>query len=118
VPGFPRSARLRQPPEFKRVLAAGRRLHEPLLTAVIKTGGTDGPRLGLAIAARAVPTAVARNRIKRQTRESFRLHRERLPPLDIVILARAGAAKASRAELRDTLERLWNKACAVSPASS
>ncbi|MCI0749396.1 MAG: ribonuclease P protein component [Nevskiales bacterium] len=100
---------MRKPGEFKAVLAEGRRLHESLLTVIVRPNVMKQPRLGFAIAARTVPTAVARNRIKRHTRESFRLNRDRLPAADIVIFARAGAGKARVSELRATLERFWKR---------
>ena len=91
------------------MLAGGRRLNEKWLTAAARANTMDHARLGLAISARAVPRAIDRNRIKRQARESFRAHRAQLPALDIVMLARGGAAAAARAELRAALERLWQK---------
>jgi ribonuclease P protein component len=75
------------------------------------------PRLGLSIAARIIGTAVARNRIKRVVRESFRLHQHELPNVDIVVNARNGAKSASNEELRSSLERHWQsvkKKCARS----
>jgi ribonuclease P protein component len=90
-------------------MKSGRRLHEPALSAAVRPNEMRIPRLGLAISARAVPTAVARNRIKRQARESFRLNHRALPALDIVILARTGAARLANPQLRATLERLWTR---------
>lgn len=106
---FPASARLRSPREFEAVLAGGRRFTEKWLTAATRANAMTHARLGLAISARAVPRAVDRNRIKRQTRESFRAHRSALPALDIVLLARPGAGKAAAPELRDVLAKLWQK---------
>lgn len=65
------------------------------------------PRLGLAIATRTFGTAVARNRIKRLTRESFRLNQHALPSVDITVAARDAARQASAASLRTSLEQLW-----------
>jgi len=109
VTGFPPRVRLRRPEDFKAVLGAGRRLNEPLLTAVVCARGGAEARLGLAISGKAVPRASDRNRVKRLTRESFRANCGRLPPLDIVILARSGAGQAKPAQLRETLDRLWMK---------
>lgn len=106
---FPASARLRSPREFETVLAGGRRYNEKWLTAATRANTMDHARIGFAISARAVPRALDRNRIKRQARESFRLHRARLPALDIVMLARSGAGAAPRTELRAVLEQLWLK---------
>jgi ribonuclease P protein component len=110
---FPRAARLRSPREFERVLSGGRRLQENSLTAALRSNDLSHARLGFAISARSVPAATDRNRIKRQTRESFRLHRAQLPPLDIVLLARAGAGSMGNPDLRATLERLWQKMASV-----
>ena len=64
-------------------------------------------RLGLAIATKVFGTAVARNRIKRLIRESFRLNQYSLPNLDITIAARDAAKNAAPAQLRLSLERTW-----------
>ena len=91
------------------MLKGGRRVQEKFLTAALRPNDLPRARLGLAISARAVPAATDRNRIKRLTRESFRLHRAQLPPMDIVMLARSGAGGADRGELRAALERLWQR---------
>lgn len=84
-------------------------MQEKLLTMVVLDSAASGPRLGLAISARAVPLAVSRNRIKRLARETFRARRATLPAADIVLQARSGAAAAQAAELRATLERMWQR---------
>jgi ribonuclease P protein component len=76
---------------------------------VVLDSAASGPRLGLAISARAVPRAVFRNRIKRLARETFRARRATLPATDIVLQARSAAAAAGTAELRATLERMWHR---------
>lgn len=88
-------------------MKGGRRIHQPMLTAVAKATPGTPARLGLAISAKAVPRAVDRNRIKRLAREGFRNMRHRLGPFDIVILARNGAAKASRREVIAALDAFW-----------
>lgn len=97
------------------MFAAGRRLNEKWLTAATRANTMDRARLGLAISARAVPRATDRNRLKRQARESFRLHRAGLPPLDIVMLARSGAGAAPRKDVGAALERIWDKLRAGEP---
>lgn len=67
------------------------------------------PRLGLAISRKVARTAVARNRIKRVIRESYRHRQTRLGSLDIVVLGRAGVASQSKKLLQDALEKLWKE---------
>jgi len=65
------------------------------------------PRLGLAISRKVARTAVARNRIKRVIRESYRHWQSRLGALDILILGRVGVATQSKKTLHAALEKLW-----------
>lgn len=109
---FTRSARLLKPDEFKFVFENGRREHTPHFTAVAASGSTGQPRLGLAIAKKSIALASDRNRIKRQIRESFRLHQDRLPPVDIVILAKTTVQTETAANIRQQLERLWTRLAA------
>jgi ribonuclease P protein component len=106
---FPRTRRLRRPAEFKQAFAAGRRFGNELFAAAVRPTEGDSARLGLAIAARNVGNAVSRNRVKRQVREQFRLQRAALPPVDIVISARAPARTAPAPQLREALQRLWKQ---------
>jgi ribonuclease P protein component len=73
-----------------------------------RTQEPAGPtaRLGLAISKKHARRSVDRNRIKRVAREAFRVRRQSLPPVDIIVLSRAGIAGAERAELRAELDRL------------
>lgn len=65
------------------------------------------PRLGLIVAKKHVKKACKRNRIKRYTRESFRLKQHNIPPIDAIVLARKGADKLSDKELTKMLNNLW-----------
>jgi ribonuclease P protein component len=65
------------------------------------------PRLGLSIATRTFGSAVARNRIKRLTRESFRLNQYSLPPVDVTVSAREAARQATSSDLRASLDKHW-----------
>lgn len=67
------------------------------------------PRLGLAISRKVAKLAVARNRIKRIVRESFRRHQQELASLDCVVLGRAGLAEQDNALLFASLERHWRR---------
>ena len=110
--GFPPARRLHRPADFRRVYAQGRRFGNDCFT-VNAVASATGPRLGLSIAARVLKRAVARNRVRRLVRESFRAHQQRLPPVDIVIGVRSVVAQTDNARLRATLERLWDKLAAA-----
>ena len=114
---FPPSCRLRKPGEFKLVYASGRRLGNEFFTLNAQLSASGGARLGMSVALRTMRSAVERNRVRRLIRESFRLRRFMLPALDIVIAARSAARGADRAQLRASLEQLWQK-IAVQPARS
>jgi ribonuclease P protein component len=104
-----RSARIRQPAEFKQAFAKGFRIARPPLTAVCRPNGAERPRLGLAIARKAAPRAVDRNRIKRIIREEFRHNQARLPAVDLVFFGTAGLAAMEAERLRKTLGEIWLK---------
>jgi len=56
---------------------------------------------------------VARNRIKRRLREAVRLELSALPAVDLVLVARAGAAAASVEDFRRWLRRAAVRIAAV-----
>ncbi len=106
---FTRQQRLLKGVEFKRVFNEGRRSGNRILSVVVADNDLGHARLGLAISKRQVRTAVGRNRIKRAAREAFRRHQHELAGLDIVIMARNGAASADRIQLRRAMESLWQE---------
>lgn len=130
---FPRQARLLTPADFQRVFAKGRRFNAQTFQLIVRVQEPDAAnsstadppaaqetpvsRLGLTVARRVARRAVDRNRIKRIARDSFRHHRERLDGLDLVLVARPGAAELSRSALHDALKALWRQAETLKPAA-
>lgn len=87
-------------------------------TVLAKANDAGGPRLGLAVSKRVSASAVARNRIKRLVRESFRTEARSLTPQDLVVIAKPAAAKASNRQLTEALRREWQRIQASSAESS
>jgi ribonuclease P protein component len=110
---FPPQRRLRRPAEFKRAYAHGRRLGNEFFTVNAVPNGLASARLGMSVAARNLKAAVARNRIRRLIRESFRTHQAHLPALDLVIGVRAAVLEADNARIRERLAALWHKIAAL-----
>jgi ribonuclease P protein component len=118
-----RTQRLLRKVDFDAAFAGGRRISDPMFLLTIKKPvGVAAPtaRIGLAIAAKTIGNAVARNRVRRTVRESFRLHQHELPAVDIVVSARHAARAATRAQLCSSLVQLWQRvstSCAPSSAA-
>ncbi len=50
--------------------------------------------------------AVKRNRVRRLLREFFRHHKDRLPPEDIIIMAKKGASTLDYDQVQEELSRV------------
>jgi ribonuclease P protein component len=98
---------LHQPAEFRTVRQRGKKLSDAYFSLSVLANNEHCPRLGLAIATRTFGTAVARNVIKRLTRESFRINQHDLPPVDVMVSARDAARRAPLKDLRDSLDKHW-----------
>ena len=116
--GFPATRRVLRKADFDVAFRQGRRLGDPLLSLVVRPNGFGHPRLGVALAAKVVGNAVARNRLRRIIRDSFRLAQHRLPAADLVVGARAGVRDAPAPRIRASLEVLWSKAVHACPPAT
>ena len=107
---FPRQVRLTQPVEYRRVFDHSRcKASNRWITVLATPNSQNASRLGLVISRKAVRTAVARNRIKRQVRESFRHWQVQLGSLDIVVIGRAGITMQPNRVLAQALEKIWKQ---------
>ncbi len=107
--GFPTQARLRHKREFQRVFARPLKSSDACFTVLAMPNDVRRPRLGLAISRKAARSAVARNRIKRTVRESFRHSQGELPGLDFVVMARPGLDTKDTARMRASLKMHWSR---------
>ncbi len=109
--GLPPTSRLLHEREFKAVFLA--RQKQANRHFRIQWSGSDRssaePRLGLAIAKRVARRAVDRNRIRRLVRETYRIRRRKLRPLDYVVLANPAALEADNPTLIRSLDQLWQR---------
>ena len=72
----------------------------------VKENGTDRNRIGISVSKK-IGNSVVRHRVTRLIRESYRLHEAVFNSgLDIVAVARAGAASASYREVESALLHL------------
>jgi ribonuclease P protein component len=99
--------RLHHAAEFREINRRGRKFTDALFSLSVLANEQSHARLGLSIATRLFGTAVARNRIKRIARESFRLNLHTLPPVDVTVSARNRAAGAPAEDLRASLDKHW-----------
>jgi ribonuclease P protein component len=115
---LPARLRLRRKSDFDAASARGRRMSDGFFAVTVMRNDVGAPRLGLAVAVKVAGSAVARNRLRRIIRESFRLHQRQLPAADLVVSARPPARTAAASALRESLAALWKKVgaqCATSP---
>jgi ribonuclease P protein component len=106
---FPRSHRLTRAGEYAAIRAQGQRSSGPEFVVLSLPNSLPHARLGLAISVKAAGNAVARNRLKRLCRESFRRGQVDLGGWDVVVMARPSAAAQPTAVLLQALDRHWRR---------
>ena len=106
---FPRRARLTGRNAFASVFAQPVKSSDRYFTVLARPNAFGYPRLGLAISRKVAKSAVARNRLKRIVRESFRHHQRELGGLDCVVMGRIGVAARDNPALFTSLERHWRR---------
>jgi ribonuclease P protein component len=106
---FPRHIRLTQAADFTAAFRAGQRQSGRYFAVLTRANEFPYPRLGMIVAKKAIRRAVARNRIKRILRESFRHHQELLAGIDIVVTIYRHIAPLNKNELRLQFDKQWEK---------
>ena len=107
---FGPEARLSDRKDFGRVFSAGRKIvGKSLIIWRLETRSNRPPRLGLSMSTK-VGNSVRRNRLKRLTRETFRLNNSRLKKgLDLVVYFRQGCPWKGQADAQNEIFGLWER---------
>lgn len=116
---FTKHHRLLVPYDFKRVLdAPAKKIHSEHLLMFVQVGQPQQThaRLGLAITKKKLKQAVMRNRLKRLTREYFRLNHAKIGVVDMVLIVKKKYAKDT--DLHGELAQIFKKLIANYPAFS
>lgn len=107
--GFARTARLATAAELERVFQDPIKTSDALFTVLARPNERGEARLGLAISKKTVRTAVARNRVKRLVRESFRKRQAALAGLDLVVIGRRGLGDQPNPRIIESLRGHWDR---------
>lgn len=106
---FTKADRLLSRTEFLRLARSGKRIQNKHFIAVYSSGRTDSVRLGITVTKKVGP-AVTRNRIKRYSREYFRLNRHKFTGIwDINIIAKQEAATLSSEQAFSSLQDIFGR---------
>lgn len=107
---YPKSKRLLKPDQFKAVFNKPLfKIHQTHFMAFAYDSEQQQARLGMAITKKKIPTAVARNKIKRIIREQFRHQHSALPAVDIVFILKKSSKALSNDELRTEIDAILTK---------
>ena len=107
---FSRQQRLLSSPDFQRIFTEAQcKSADRYLILLACRNSYSYPRLGLAITKKKIKTAVARQRIKRLIRESFRHNKELLGGLDIVVMTQTCSQAVDNKVLFNSLKDHWHK---------
>ena len=107
---FTKEQRLLTPAAFREVFdAPERKLHQSHLMAFVRANTHERPRVGMAITKRKVPTAVARNLVKRHIREEFRTKSYTLENKDIVFIVKKSIKDIDGKEIKNQINNIFKK---------
>ncbi|NOX44107.1 MAG: ribonuclease P protein component [Gammaproteobacteria bacterium] len=107
---LPRTIKLTQVSDFQRVFKQGCFKSQDKGFVVLAVKNILGcGRLGITVAKKNVASSVARNRIKRLIRESFRHNKNNVKELDIVVIVRRGTDKLDNQTITAALQKHWQR---------
>lgn len=106
--GFDKTRRLLKKSDYDYVFSQAKKIVTPEFIILYRDNMIGHTRLGLALSKKMIAKAHDRNRVKRLLRETFRTDK-RLPPVDIIVLARPGTGKVPNSIISAILGNAWNK---------
>ena len=104
---FPPQQRLHSSKEFKSVFANPIKSADAFYTVLARPNQLAHARLGVIVSKKNARTAIARNRLKRVVRESFRTHKELINALDVVVICKQRSAVTINKTLANKLHKHW-----------
>jgi ribonuclease P protein component len=107
--GFPGRYKLLKTDEFSSVFSFRRRIFGECLAMYFMPNSLGYPRLGIVVSKKTARRAVARNYMRRVLREWFRLNREKLGGLDIVIKVQKPFVRTEFHLTQEELQRFLNR---------
>ncbi len=108
--GYPRQLRLLTAKDFRTVFdKVDIKSPSEHCLMLARYNKNDQPRIGFIISKKNVRHAVHRNRIKRITRNYFRLNQNAIPNIDIIFMGRKGLDNYSNEQLHKLLQKQFNK---------
>lgn len=107
--GYSRRHRFTSRGSFGPALRESRKMKGSLVVLHAIPAPSGVSRLGVALTRRMVPSAVARNRVKRLVRDVFRRHVVKQAGFDCVVVLRERFDPAATAAFRADVERLFDR---------
>lgn len=106
---FPKKNRLISKADYDSTFKNAKKATKQSMVGLYKNNNLELARVGIIVSKRVAKSAVKRNIIRRIIRESFRSYKNRLQRLDIIIIARQSCCVMTRPELREAIDKLWEK---------
>lgn len=104
---FYKQSKLGEKPQFDAVFANRKVINDKYFRIFWRSNGLCAPRIGISVAKKNVKKAVARNKLKRLIKESFRRNYHQLPAIDMIFVLRKEAGVDSSSSFSDELNKKW-----------
>jgi ribonuclease P protein component len=110
---LPKDRRIRTGAEISAAFSKGRAYHGKHATIRVLPSTGAAPRFGFIVSRRVSPSAVVRNRVKRQLRAAAAEASGETSPAQVLVVAKPAATERTQPELQDELIELLKKATLI-----